>query len=484
MDITELSATALSQMIARRKVSPSEVMVAVLDRIDVVNPAVNAVVALRERDTLMAEARAADDAAATGWLHGIPFAVKDLVATKGIRTTWGSPLFADFVPEADDLLAARLRQAGAILIGKTNTPEWGQGSHSFNPVYGATRNPYDTSRSAGGSSGGAAAALASRMLHVADGSDMMGSLRNPAAFCNVYGFRPSFGLVPRSAVDENFLSTLSTDGPMGRNVEDVARLLQVIGGACPGTPFGRAGEAFAERLDVDVRGLRIGWLGDWGGAYPTEAGILDLCRDALSVFEGMGAVVEDLPPPFPAEDLWTSWITLRAMLSAGAGHALYEDEAKRARLKPESQWEIEQGLALSARAVYQASQIRSEWYACYAAMFERFDAVVLPSAQVWPFPVEWRWPQHISGHQMDTYHRWMEIVIPASLACAPTLGCPAGFGPKGLPMGFQLAGPVGGDAAILALGQAYHQATDWPGKCPPPGRSGTPATSLSASSMP
>jgi amidase len=269
-------------------------------------------------------------------------------------------------------------------------------------------------------------------------------------------------------VGETFLSTLSTDGPMARSVEDVARLLEVMGGVNPGTPFGREAEAFAERLDVDVRGMRIGWLGGWGGAYPTEPGILDLCREALSAFEGMGAVVEDLPPPFPAEDLWTAWITLRAMLSAGGRRHLYEDEAKRAKLKPESQWEIEQGLSLSARAVYEASLIRSEWYAAYAALFERFDAVVLPSAQVWPFPVEWRWPQEIAGRRMDTYHRWMEIVVPVSLAGAPVLGCPAGFGRGGLPMGFQLAGPVGGDAQILALGQAYHRATDWPGQRPPP----------------
>jgi amidase len=468
MGITELSATVLSQMIVQRRISPSEVMAAVLDRIDAVNPKVNAIVALRDRDALVAEARAADDTPSTGWLHGIPFAVKDLVATKGIRTTWGSPLFADFVPDADDLLAARLRHAGAILIGKTNTPEWGQGSHSFNPVYGATKNPYDTTRSAGGSSGGAAAALATRMLAVADGSDMMGSLRNPAAFCNVYGFRPSFGLVPRSAEGENFLSTLSSDGPMGRCVEDVAGLLQVLAGPYAGTPFDREGEPFAQRLDIEVRGKRIGWLGDCGGAYPTEPGILDLCRDALSVFEGLGAVVEDVPPPFHSEELWTAWITLRAMLSVGSRGTLYEDPAKRAKLKPETQWEIEQGLSLSARAVYEASVVRSRWYAAYADLFQRFDAVVLPSAQVWPFPVEWRWPQQVRGRQMDTYHRWMEIVVPISLVGAPVLGCPAGFGPQDLPMGFQLAGPVGGDAKILALGHAYHQATDWPGRRPPP----------------
>jgi amidase len=194
------------------------------------------------------------------------------------------------------------------------------------------------------------------------------------------------------------------------------------------------------------------------------------------VFEGLGAVVEDLPPPFSAEELWASWITLRAMLSVGGRGALYEDEAKRAKLKPESEWEIEQGLTLSARAVFEASLIRSRWYAAYAALFERVDAVVLPSAQVWPFPVEWRWPHRINEQPMDTYHRWMEIVVPASLVGAPVLGCPAGFGLTGLPMGYQLAGPVGGDAKVLAMGQAYHHATDWPGQRPPPSASSVVAS--------
>ena len=227
MSLVDVSASDLSRMIGARQVAPSEVMADHLDRIAAVNPALNAVVSLRDRDDLMREARAADDAPRQGWLHGLPLAVKDLCATKGLRTTWGSPLFANFVPETDDLLAARMRAAGAIFIGKTNTPEWGQGSHSFNPVHGVTRNPYDTLRSAGGSSGGAAAALAARMVPVADGSDMMGSLRNPAAFCNVYGFRPSWGLVPGDADGDTFLSTMSTEGPMARTVQDLAHLLTV-----------------------------------------------------------------------------------------------------------------------------------------------------------------------------------------------------------------------------------------------------------------
>jgi amidase len=467
MRLSDLSASDLSRMIAARKVAPSEVMADHLDRIAAVNPTVNAVISLRDRDVLMAEARVADDAAPVGWLHGLPMAVKDLCATKGLRTTWGSPLFADFVPEKDDLLAARMRGAGAIFIGKTNTPEWGHGSHSFNPVHGVTRNPYDLTRTAGGSSGGAAAGLATRMLPVADGSDMMGSLRNPAAFCNVYGFRPSWGLVPGDAEGDTFLATLATEGPMGRTVEDVARLLQVQAGPNPDVPFDRPNQPFADLLTCDLRGKRIAWLGDWGGAYAMEPGILDLCEAGLRVFQDQGTVVEAVAPPFAAERIWQSWVTLRAMLNSNGMRDRYSDPAKRALIKPETIWEIEQGLGLSADAVHAASVIRSQYFAAMARLFQTYDAVVLPVAQVWPFPVEWRWPQSINGQAMDTYHRWMEVVIPISLIGLPAISLPLGFGAAGLPMGMQLAGPLGADAKVLAMAQSYHLATDWPGQRPP-----------------
>jgi amidase len=442
-------------------------MVAWLAQVHAVNPDLNAIVSARDPDDLMAEARALDDLAPAGWLHGIPFSVKDLVATKGLRTTWGSSLFASHVPAADDLVAARLRAAGAVIAAKTNVPEWGQGSHSFNPVFGVTRNPYDPSRSAGGSSGGAAAALAARMAWVADGSDMMGSLRNPAAFCNVYGFRPTWGLVPQDAEGDTYLSTLSTEGPMGRTVEDVARLLLVLAGENAEVPFPRAVPDVLSRLDRGIKGLKIGWLADWGGAYPMEPGILDLCGAALRQMEELGAVVEPLPPPFPAEKLWSAWVTLRAMLNAGGKRALAEDPAKRALTKPETIWEIEQGLGLTAQAVYEASVIRSRWHAHAARLFERFDAVVLPSAQVWPFPADWRWPEDIAGRKMDTYHRWMEVVIPASLIGLPALSLPIGFSGTGLPMGMQIIGRSGDDAGVLAIGQAWHRATEWPQRRPP-----------------
>ncbi|WP_367890107.1 amidase [Rhodobacter calidifons] len=463
----EWSATELSAAIHARKVAPSEVMAVWLDRVVSVNPAINALVSLRDPDALMAEARRLDDAEPRGWLHGIPFAVKDLVATEALRTTWGSPVFADHVPTGDDLVAARLRAAGAVIAAKTNVPEWGQGSHSFNPVFGVTRNPYDLSRSTGGSSGGAAAALACRMAWVADGSDMMGSLRNPAAFCNVYGFRPTWGLVPQDAEGDTYLSTLSTEGPMARTVEDLARLLAVLAGENPEVPFPRRVPDLLTGLEGGMRGCRIGWLGDWGGAYAMEPGILDLCESALRRMEDMGAVVEPLAPPFPAEKLWQSWVTLRAMLNAGGKRALAEDPAKRALTKPETLWEIEQGLGLTAQAVYEASVIRSRWHAHAARLFHRFDAVVLPSAQVWPFPADWRWPQEIAGRRMDTYHRWMEVVVPASLIGLPALSVPVGFGAQGLPMGMQIIGRSGEDARVLAIGQAWHRATEWPQRHPP-----------------
>lgn len=458
----ELSASELSRLVADRVVKPSEVMEAYLLRLSAVDPAINAIVSPGEPEELLAEARALDDAPRRGWLHGLPMAVKDLVAVRGVRTTFGSPLHRDDIPDTDDLVAARLRAAGAVFTGKTNTPEWGHGSHTFNPVFGATRNPYDLARSAGGSSGGAAAALAARLVPVADGSDMMGSLRNPAAFCNVYGFRPSWGLVPADAAGDTFLSTLATDGPMARTIEDIARLLETLAGPNPAVPFGRDRPSVADRLDVDLRGRRIGWLGDWGGAYRCEPGILHMCARGLRVFEELGARVDQLPPPFAAGELWEAWIRLRGFLNAGSKGALLADEQRRDLLKPETRWEIEFGQSVTAAQVYAASVVRSRWYAEAARLFERYDFLVMPSAQVWPFPVEWRWPESIDGRAMDTYHRWMEVVVPVSLIGLPALALPCGFGVDGLPMGMQLIGPDGGDARVLAAGHQYHLATNWP----------------------
>jgi amidase len=468
MKLTELSAGALIGLMAKGETCPSEIMAAFLDRIEAVNGGINAIVALRSRDELMSESRALDGKPVEGVLHGLPLAVKDLLPTRGIVSSWGSPIHASFIPEEDGLVVARMKAAGAIVIGKTNTPEWGHGSHSFNPVYGVTRNPYDPSRSAGGSSGGAAAALAARMQVLVDGSDMMGSLRNPAAFCNVYGFRPTWGLVPSEAGGDTFLQTMATLGPMARTPEDLARLLEVMARPNPAVPFDRPeGKFLGEHGPLSPRGLRIGWLANWGGAYPCEPGILEACEAGLGILVDLGAKIEALAPPFSAEALWQAWTVLRSTVIFGSKRDLWRDSAKRDLIKPETLWEIERGAGFTAEDIYAASLIRSQWYAQAQALFERYDFIVMPSAQVWPFPAEWRWPQEVAGVEMDTYHRWMEVVVPVSLIGLPSLGVPVGFSPEGLPMGMQIIGRIGADAQVLALGEAYHEATRWPQTRPP-----------------
>jgi amidase len=468
-ELPDLDARGLSAAIAARQVSCAEVMTAFLDRIERINPDINAIISLRPRDVLMAEAKAADAAPRKGWLHGMPFAIKDLVETAGIRTTHGSPIYADHVPDADELLAARIRAAGAILIGKTNTPEFGLGSHTYNPVHGATLNPYDRSKTAGGSSGGAAAALAARLLPVADGSDTMGSLRNPAAYCNLYGFRPSFGRIARDRSADLFLHQISTDGGMARNVRDLAGLLDTLAGPDPRDPHALPRHpSFLDGLDAPSgKSVRIGWIGDWAGRYPMEQGVLALCAKALGEFERLGVGVEPMTPDFDAQRLWDAWVVLRYFAMAGGKRALYDAPAMRTQLKPELIYEIEGGLALSAIQVHQASVVRTEWYAYLARLFETYDVLALPSAQLFPFDVTLDWPKTVGGREMKTYHQWMEVMIPAAIAGLPTLSVPVGFSEQGLPMGMQLIGRRGADLAVLRIGEAYHQATDWPGRYPP-----------------
>ena len=457
-DLWRLGARELGARIARREVSPVEVMRAVLGRIDALNGPVNAIVSLRDREALMGEARLAEAMAPEGWLHGVPVAIKDLVDVRGLRSTRGSAILKDHVPVVDDGLARRLRAAGAIVIGKTNVPAFGLGSHTVNPVFGATRNPYDLSRSAGGSSGGAGVALALRMLPVADGSDMMGSLRNPAAWNNVYGFRPTAGLVPGEARDGVVQHRLSTDGPMARDIDDLEALLATLSDGAYRPGSGKL-----------PRNPRIGWLGDWGGAYPMEEGLLAQSEAALSVMEGLGWAVEPVAPPFPAAALWEAWVILRQFAVAMSLGPHWRDEAQQALLPAQAKWEITHGFARKVAEVEWAAETRLAWRAAAREMLSRFDAVILPSTQVWPFVVEAGFPEAIGGRAMDSYHRWMEVVVPASLGGLPALALPAGFGAEGLPAGVQMIGAPGADGVLLALGQAYHAATDWPGRRPPPG---------------
>ena len=461
-DVLTWQAGAQAAVIAAGEVSAEALMQATLARIAEVNPGLNAVVSLQDEGVLLAEAKAADNRPPEGPLHGLPIAIKDLADARGLPTSHGSPAFAGQVAARDSLHVARLRAAGAIVIGKTNTPEFGLGSHTYNPVHGVTCNPYDTARSCGGSSGGAAVALASGMLSIADGSDMMGSLRNPAGWCNVYGMRPSWGLVPATPEGESFLHPISTNGPMARSPGDLALMLGVMGGPEARQPYGR------DLPDLGLRGgakgARIAWLADWGGAFPYEEGIAPLCEAALAGLAEQGAEVEPLSPPFERDLLWHSWTTLRSWAMAAQLGPLLDAPETRDQLKPEAVWEIEQGRALSALAVHKASEIRSEWFRVAAGLFGTYDALALPTAQVWPFPAEWDWPGEVAGHAMDSYHRWMEVMVPASLAGLPALAMPAGFGACGLPMGLQLIGPRGGDGRLLRLAQAYHDVTDWPGQ--------------------
>ncbi|WP_092642002.1 amidase [Jannaschia faecimaris] len=418
------------------RTDPRDVTAETLDRVAASD--LNAVVALRDRETLLAEAAAPRP----GRLSGLPMAVKDLSETAGIRTTYGHAAFADNVPTVDGPTAAALRGAGAILIGKTNAPEFGLGSHTYNAVYGTTLNPWDRSRSAGGSSGGAGAALAARLLALADGSDMMGSLRNPSAWNNVFGMRPTHGMVPAAPAGDPILHPLSTDGPMARTPDDLELLLGVL---APGY------------RKQDARPLKVGWVGDWGGAYPMEDGVLALCETALDGLAG------PLAPPMRAPDIWHSWTTLRSFSIWQKIKPLWTD-AFAAGSKPEMHWEVERGRTLTLDDVTQASAIRARW----ARRMESVpvDVIALPAAQCFPFDARLDWPKSIAGRSMDTYHRWMEAVIPASLIGVPAISVPVGFH-GGLPMGVQLIGKRGRDSDLIHLARQMHRAQPWTEQRPP-----------------
>jgi len=468
-DILTRSAVDLVSQMARGDVSAVELMRATLLRINQVNPVVNAIVSLRDADQLMAEALKADETPIDqrGPLHGLPLAVKDLAAVKGLPTTMGSQAVSHAPAKADELMVARMRAAGAIFVGKTNVPEFGLGSHTFNPVFGTTLNPYDTGRSAGGSSGGAAVALATGMMTLADGSDMMGSLRNPAAWNNVYGFRPTVGRVPGDPVGNIFQTPLATLGPMARNPRDIARLLSVQSGPVPHAPNSLEKFELGSFKAASLKGIKIGWTRDWGSALSFEPGILDLCEKALEQFKDMGAEVIALDPPYSREALWESWMLLRAHANASRLSILMENPKTRDLIKEDALWEVETGLRLSAMDIERMQMIASDWFRTSAKLFQEFDALIMPTAQVWPFPKDESKPMKINSTQMDTYHRWMETVIPVSLIGLPSLNIPIGFGKNELPMGMQVVGPFGADRRVLEIGGTWHQATDWPNKKPP-----------------
>ena len=453
-------ATELAGMLRTGELSSRELLDAHLARIDEVNPSVNAIVT-RTPELAVAAAERADVAFVRGELlgplHGLPVAHKDLALTAGVRTTFGSPIHADDVPDEDELFVERIREAGALMVGKTNTPEFGAGSHTFNPVFGITRNPYDLARSAGGSSGGAAAALATGMIALADGSDLGGSLRNPAAFCNVVGFRPTPGRVP-SWPSTDPRQDLSVDGPMGRTVGDVALLLSVMADPDPRVPISidEAGDVFREEpLDVDLAGLRVAFAPEAGGEMPIDPEVVRIVGAHAATFEALGWHVDEAFPDLDgARD---AFFTLRAQMYARElGELLATD---RHRIKDTVVWNIELGLALNDDDVRRARIALRRVREKAAAFFERFDLLAMPVTQVSPFPVEIEYPTEIGGVGMTTYLDWMESCWAISVTRLPAISMPGGFTDGGLPVGIQLVGPPSDDLAVLRAARAFERAT-------------------------
>ena len=457
-DLCFLSATELTRLIRTREVSCEEVMRAHLEQIERVNPMVNAIVTLLPERALDG-ARMADAAIASGQpvgpLHGLPVAHKDLLVTKGIRTTFGSPIYQDFVPDTDAILVERLRAAGAITIGKTNTPEFGAGSQTFNPVFGATRNPWDLTKTCGGSSGGAAVALACGMMPLADGSDFGGSLRNPASFCNIAGFRPSAGRVP-SWPTVNAWFSLPVLGPMARTVEDLALMLSATAGPDARAPISinESGSVFAGPLARDFRGLRVAWSRDLGG-LPVDTRVTEALSSGRRVLEAIGVQVEDADPDLADAD--EVFRVLRAWNFETSFGALLKTQ--RHLMKDTVIWNIEEGARLTGAQVGGAELKRTELYHRVRRFMEQYAFLAAPVVQVPPFDVNQPWVTEINGEKMHTYLDWMKSCYAISATGLPAVSVPCGFTRDGLPVGLQIVGRHLDDFGVLQLAHAFQQQT-------------------------
>jgi amidase len=476
-------AIGLAGLLRRREVSAREVIAAHMNRIEAVDPAINAIVT-RTFESALARAAAADDALArgqpVGLLHGLPVAHKDLADTAGVRTTYGSPLFADHVPERDTLVVQRMADAGAISLGKTNTPEFGAGSHTVNPVFGATRNPYHLGRSAGGSSGGAAAALAARLICLADGSDLGGSLRNPASFCNVVGLRPSPGRVPGWPLDD-VADQLGVSGPMARTVADIALLLTVLSGPDPRVPLAldRPPPAVTDPAAIpallarDLSGLRIAWSPDLG--LPVEPAVLEALAPARKVLAGLAATVTDATPDLSGADE-----AFRAFRALRFATFLREPVTEHPDLVGANvTWNVRQGLELTVADLSRATVLRAELAGRITEFFAQADVLACPVSQVAPFDVTLDWVHEINGQPQQTYLDWMASAYLISVTGLPAISVPAGFTADGLPVGLQLVGRRRGDWDLLAVAHAFEAATGY-GTRAPALATVPPATGLSS----
>lgn len=450
-----ISAVALAAMLRSREVSAREVLTAHLDRIDRVNPGLNAIVTL-DADRALTEAGALDEAAARGSfagpLHGLPIAVKDLADTAGMRTTYGSALFSDHVPAADAPFVANLRSAGAVVLGKTNTPEFATGSQTFNKVFGVTRNPYDPALTPGGSSGGAASAVAAGLLPFADGSDLAASVRNPAAFCNLIGLRTTPGLVPFDLFDPLFVA-----GPIARSAADAALLLAGLCGRNSSLPLSRPDRPsdFLALRPARLAGLRVAWTPDLGDlpVDPAVRAVLDTMRGTL---ESLGCQVSDEAPDLRMAD--ETFQVLRARLMAQHAPLL---KTGRDLLKPTLVWNIEKGLALTGGEIATALARRAEVFQRMRAFLGRFDVLALPTVQVPPFSIDQEWVEEIDGQPQATYVDWLRSCSRITVTAHPAISVPAGFTPEGLPVGLQLVGPYGTDRGLLEIAEAITEATPY-----------------------
>lgn len=454
-----LSANELARMIREKSVSVTEVMQAHLARIKATNPQVNGICTLLPEEDLLDQAAKKDAELATGQpvgpLFGLPIAVKDLALTKGIRSTMGSPLFKDFVPDIDSLFVERMKAAGAIIIGKTNTPEFGAGSNSFNPIFGMTHNPYDLSKIAGGSSGGGAAALAAGMIPLADGSDLGGSVRNPPSFNNVFGLRPSPGRIPMVPSLQPW-SSMPVLGPMARSVEDAGLLLSVMAGYDGRSPISLEGDPsiYAGSLAADMRGKKIAWTPDLG-RLQVEPAVIETLEKNLAIFESMGCIVERACPKLEgAEEVFQ---TLRAAgYAASLGHEL---ENNRDIMKETLIWNVEKGMPLTSLEISAAQQKRGAIFQEMVAFMNEYDYLLLPTAQVVPFSTDIEYPTEINGVPMETYIDWMMIVSIITTTEHPAASVPGGFTADGLPIGLQIVGKYRDEMSVLQLAHAFEQAT-------------------------
>jgi amidase len=459
-------AKELAGMIREKKVSSREVMQAHLKQIARVNPKVNAIVTLVPEDQLMTQAMAADEAIAKGnWqgpLHGLPVGVKDLHITKGIRTTHGSPLYKDHIPNEDCLVVECEKKAGAIVIGKTNVPEWGLGSQTFNPVFGPTLNPYDLTKTCGGSTGGGAVALACGMVPLADGSDMGGSLRNPPNFCNVVGIRPSPGRVPNPPTTLGWF-TLSVDGPVARNVTDCAFFLSVLAGFDRRSPISidQPGSQFANSLGRDFKGVQVAMFKDLG--LPWEPAVRDAVKAQRKVFESLGCIVEEAEPDFKDANecflMWRHW-----SVELGFGDIL---EANADKLNEYVHWHVQEGRKLTGPQLARAEAKRTELYQRMRQFMEKYEFFALPVNQVLPFDVKTHYPTEIAGVKMENYIAWMKSAYYVSAVGNPAVSVPCAFSESGLPIGLQIVGRHNDDWGVLQMGYAFEQATNVGKRRPP-----------------